>query len=88
MLLLAGAGASMAAELPSFLRQGDGFCTDEADFDAFAVGHAGGTCHMIASPTRVAVIGGTGGVKSVVRVMSGPDAYQVGWTNGALPIVP
>ena len=44
------------------------------------------TCVMIGVPTRVAIVGGQGGTKSMIRVMNGPYAYAVGWTNGKLPL--
>ena len=44
------------------------------------------TCQTIIKPTRVAVLNGTGKTKSMVRVMNGPLAYTIGWTNGALPL--
>ena len=81
-----------AADLPSFLQAGDAFCRDESEFDVLAtVGRtepdaALPTCQSIDRPTRVAVLAGQGGVKSMVLLISGPYAYQVGWTNGALPL--
>ena len=78
-----------AADLPSFLQAGDAFCRDEGEFDALgrsAKGIALPSCQDIHQPTRVAVLAGRGGVKSMVLVTSGPEAYQVGWTNGALPL--
>ncbi len=81
-----------ADEVPSFLQAGDAFCTSQVDFDDFAAnGHvrpnsAIETCQTIIKPTRVAVMGGQGKVKSMVRVMNGPLAYSIGWTNGALPL--
>ncbi len=88
LALLAMTTPAMAADLPSFLQPGDVFCSGEAQFDAFShgTGSAQPGCDLVREPTRVAVIGGTGGVKSMVRVISGPAAYQVGWTNGALPL--
>ncbi len=81
-----------AEELPSFLQTGDQFCTSEADFDDL-VAHgrvrpnsAIETCQPVIKPTRVAVLRGQGGVKTMVRVMNGPLAYSVGWTNGKLPL--
>jgi hypothetical protein len=85
--------AARAVELPSFLQAGDAFCTNQLDFDDYAAhGHvrrnsALETCQQIIKPTRVAIIGGHGGTKSMVRVMNGPYAYEVGWTNGKLPLV-
>ena len=81
-----------ATDLPSFLQRGDAFCTSEADFNDFAAhGHvrensAVETCVTISKPTRVAVMHGQGGVKSMVRVMDGPYAWAIGWTNGKLPL--
>ena len=81
-----------AAEIPSFLQMGDAFCTSQRDYDDFAAnGHVRAnsaieTCQTIITPTRVAIIGGAGKVKSMVRVMNGPLAYTIGWTNGALPL--
>lgn len=84
--------AAHAVERPSFLQAGDGFCTNEADFDDY-VAHgrsransATETCQTITQPTRVAILGGQGGAKSVVRIMAGASSYVVGWTNGALPV--
>ena len=84
--------AARAAELPSFLQSGDAFCTRQSDYDDF-VAHgtvransAIETCVTVDRPTRVAVLGGQSKVKTMVRVMSGPMAYTVGWTNGALPL--
>ena len=90
--LLAAPAAGRAAEIPSFLQMGDAFCTSQRDYDDFAAnGHVRAnsaieTCQTIITPTRVAIIGGAGSVKSMVRVMNGPLAYTVGWTNGALPL--
>jgi hypothetical protein len=81
-----------AAELPSFLQRGDAFCTSETDFnDLVTNGHVRAnsaieTCVVIAKPTRVAVMRGQGGVKSMVRVMDGPYSWEIGWTNGKLPL--
>ena len=81
-----------AMEMPSFLQTGDAFCTSQTDYDDFvAKGHVRAnsaieTCQTIISPTRVAIIGGQGKVKSMIRVMNGPLAYSIGWTNGALPL--
>ena len=91
-LLLAAGSTAAAGELPSFLRAGDAFCSDETDFDRFA-SHAAQalpaqtSCDSMEAPVRVAVLGGTGGLKTLVRVLSGRHAYQVGWTDGTLPIV-
>lgn len=88
----AAAGQARAVELPSFMQRGDVFCSSQADFDDLvAHGHprAGSaieTCLTIIKPTRVAVMNGTGGQKAMVRVMNGPYAYLVGWTNGKLPL--
>ena len=83
---------AVAKELPSFLTAGDAFCTRETDYDDF-VAHgrvransAVETCLTIDRPTRVAIMGGQAKVKTMVRVMSGPYAFIVGWTNGALPL--
>ena len=84
--------AARAAELPSFLQMGDAFCTTQRDFDDYAAnGHVRAnsaieTCQTIIAPTRVAIMSGAGKVKSMVRVMNGPLAYSIGWTNGALPL--
>ena len=84
--------AARAVEVPSFLQTGDAFCTSQRDYDDFAAnGHVRAnsaieTCQTIIAPTRVAIIGGQGKVKSMVRVMNGPLAYTIGWTNGALPL--
>ena len=80
-------------ELPSFMQAGDSFCTSEADFDDLVrQGHVRAnsaieTCQNVIKPTRVAVLRGRGGTKSMVRVMNGPYAFSVGWTNGKLPLV-
>ena len=81
-----------AEELPSFLQTGDTFCTSEADFDDL-VSHgkvransAIETCQKVVRPTRVAVMSGKGGSKTMIRVMNGPLAYSIGWTNGKLPL--
>ncbi len=92
VLLVSAVGPLRAAELPSFLQVGDAFCTRESDFDDFAArGRARAnsaieTCQTIDRPTRVAVMGGRAKQKSMVRVINGPYAYSVGWTNGALPL--
>ncbi len=84
--------AAQAAELPSFMQPGDAFCTEQADFDDYAVrgavrpNSATETCRTIQVPTRVAVLNGQGREKTMVRVISGPYGYSVGWTNGALPV--
>ena len=92
-LMMSAAGQhARAVELPSFLQRGDAFCTSEADYDDFvAHGHVRAnsaieTCITISKPTRVAVMRGQGGVKSMVRVMDGPYAWAIGWTNGKLPL--
>ena len=90
--MLAAPFAAGAAEMPSFLQMGDAFCTSQRDYDDYAAnGHVRAdsaieTCQTIITPTRVAIIGGSGKVKSMVRVMNGPLAYTIGWTNGALPL--
>ena len=92
VITLAGVQAARAVELPSFLQAGDAFCTNQADFDDLvANGHvrAGSaieTCVTVIKPTRVAIVGGHGGMKSMIRVMNGPYAYSIGWTNGQLPL--
>ncbi len=84
--------SARAVELPSFLQMGDAFCTNQADYDDFAAhgkvraNSAIETCVTIIKPTRVAIMGGQGKAKSMVRVMNGPYAYSIGWTNGALPL--
>ena len=98
-LAILGAGLASAtparlasAERPSFLQVGDAFCTNEDDFDGFTARHAarpnsaGETCRTMTQPTRVAILGGHGGLKTMVRIMAGTYAYQIGWTNGALPV--
>lgn len=83
---------AQAADLPSFLQKGDAFCTSEADYDDLVKnGHVRAhsaieTCVTITQPTRVAVLRGRGGIKSMVRVMNGAYAYEIGWTNGKLPL--
>ena len=90
--LLASTSVAIAAERPSFMQKGDAFCTNEADFNGFAArGHARTnsgteTCRTIAIPTRVAILNGQGGTKTMVRIMSGTNAYEIGWTNGKLPV--
>ena len=92
LLLVSVASHVRAADLPSFLQRGDAFCTSEADFnDLVAHGHVRAnsaieTCIVITKPTRVAVMRGQGGVKSMVRVMDGPYSWEIGWTNGKLPL--
>ena len=89
---LASTSVAFAAERPSFLQAGDAFCTNEADFNGFAArGRARAnsgteTCRTIAIPTRVAILNGQGGSKTMVRIMSGTNAYEIGWTNGKLPV--
>ena len=89
---MSAASVANAAEVPSFLQAGDAYCTSQVDFDDFAAkGHvrpnsAIETCQTIIKPTRVAVLNGRGKVKSMVRVMNGPLAYSIGWTNGSLPL--
>lgn len=84
--------AAWAIQLPSFMQTGDAFCTSQVDYDDFVTNgrvranSAIETCQMIIKPTRVAILGGQGKVKSMVRVMNGPLAYSIGWTNGALPL--
>ena len=84
--------AARAIELPSFLQTGDAFCTSQMDYDDFVANgrvrpnSAIETCQTITKPTRVAILGGAGKVKSMVRVMNGSLAYSIGWTNGALPL--
>ncbi len=92
VMTMVGVQTARAVELPSFLQTGDAFCTNQADFDDLvANGHvrAGSaieTCVRVVAPTRVAIVGGQGGIKSMIRVMNGPYAYEVGWTNGKLPL--
>ena len=91
-ITLGGVSAVRAANLPSFLQSGDAFCTNQRDFDDLATnghvraGSANETCVNVTKPTRVAVMGGQGGVKAMVLVMNGPYAYSIGWTNGKLPL--
>ncbi len=91
-MLLASAPLALAIERPSFLQAGDAFCTNEDDFNGFvsrgkARANSGTeTCRVIAIPTRVAILSGQGGTKTEVRIMSGTNAYEVGWTNGQLPV--
>lgn len=84
--------AARAEQLPSFMEVGDQFCTSESDFDDL-VAHgkvrpnsAIETCQQVVRPTRVAVLRGKGGVKTMIEVMNGPLAYSIGWTNGKLPL--
>jgi hypothetical protein len=83
---------AFAIEIPSFMQSGDAFCTDEDDFNGFVTrGHARAnsatdTCRVITRPTRVAILNGAAGLKTMVRLMSGSNAYEVGWTNGKLPV--
>ena len=92
LVALCGLPRARAEEVPSFLQNGDQFCTSEADFDDLVAhsrvraGSAIETCIMVDKPTRVAVMRGQGGAKSMVRVISGPLAYEIGWTNGKLPL--
>jgi hypothetical protein len=92
-VIWAASGGAQALELPSFLQTGDAFCTNQADYDDYAAhgrvrpNSAIETCVQIDKPTRVAIIGGKGGAKSMVRVINGPYAYAIGWTNGKLPLV-
>jgi hypothetical protein len=84
--------AAHAVELPSFMQPGDAFCTEQADFDDYAAhgkvrpNSATETCRTIQVPTRVAILSGQGGQKSMIRVIAGPYVYSIGWTNGALPL--
>ncbi len=92
VLLPLASHAVLAKELPSFMQVGDAFCTNEADFNDYAAhGHGRArsaieTCVTIDRPTRVAVMSGVSGTKTMVRVMAGPMSYSVGWTNGKLPL--
>jgi hypothetical protein len=91
-VLLASIPMAMAVERPSFLTKGDAFCTNEADFNDFSShgklrdNSGTETCRLIAIPTRVAILNGQGGQKTMVRIMSGTNAYEIGWTNGKLPV--
>jgi hypothetical protein len=84
--------AAHAVELPSFMQPGDAFCTEQDDFDDYAAhgqvrpNSATETCRTIQEPTRVAILSGQGGHKSMIRVIAGPYVYSIGWTNGALPL--
>ena len=81
---LFAASAGAAEEVPSFLQKGDAFCTSQRDYDDFVQnGHvrpnsAIETCQTIITPTRVAVMGGQGGAKTLVRVMNGPVCLRGG----------
>jgi hypothetical protein len=91
-VLLASTSLALAVERPSFMQSGDAFCTNEDDFNGFAArgksreNSATETCRTIAIPTRVAILSGAGGIKTMVRIMSGTNAYEVGWTNSKLPV--
>ncbi len=91
-LLLASAPAALAVERPSFMQAGDSFCTSEDDFNGLAArGHPRAnsgteTCRTVNKPTRVAILSGQAGLKTMVRIMSGTNAYEIGWTNGTLPV--
>lgn len=91
-LTLIPAAHAAGAERPSFLQVGDAFCTNEEDFNGFAARHttrqnsATETCRTVTQPTRVAILSGRGGVKAMVRIMAGTNAYEIGWTNGKLPV--
>jgi hypothetical protein len=91
-LLLASAPAALAVERPSFMQAGDSFCTSEDDFNGLAArGHprensGTETCRIVNKPTRVAILNGRAGLKTMVRIMSGTNAYEIGWTNGTLPV--
>ena len=92
MLLFACASTAFAAERPSFMQTGDVFCTNETDFDGFATHGRIRTetvmesCRRMTAPVRVVILSGQAGVKTMVRLANGPDAYAVGWTNGTLPL--
>lgn len=91
-VLLASTPLALAVERPSFMQSGDAFCTNEDDFNGFAAhgktraNSSTETCRTIAIPTRVAILNGQGGTKTMVRIMSGTNAYEVGWTNSKLPV--
>ncbi len=92
LVTVAVPAGAQAVEWPSFMQVGDMFCTEQADFDDY-VAHrqvrpnsATETCRTIQTPTRVAIISGQGGQKTMVRITSGPDRRVIGWTNGALPL--
>jgi hypothetical protein len=91
-LLLASTPVALAVEQPSFMQEGDAFCTNEDDFNGYATrGHprensGTETCRTVGKPTRVAILNGHGGTKTMVRIMSGTNAYEIGWTNGKLPV--
>ncbi len=90
--MLTSATIAIAAERPSFMQAGDAFCTNEDDFNGFAsrgkarANSGTETCRTIAIPTRVAILNGQGGTKTMIRIMSGTNAYEIGWTNGKLPV--
>ena len=89
--LLLWSGAVRAEETPSFLQRGEAFCTDENDFNAYRrtgrlrVASAVESCVVIDQVTRVAVRRKYEQGKTMIRVMQGPYAAYIGWTNGALP---
>jgi hypothetical protein len=91
-LVLASTHIAFADEAPSFMQSGDAFCTNEDDFNGFVsrgkmrANSGTETCRTVAIPTRVAILNGQGGAKTAVRIMSGTNAYEVGWTNGKLPV--
>ncbi|MGI4941994.1 MAG: hypothetical protein ACRYHQ_15780 [Janthinobacterium lividum] len=76
---------------PSFLVSNEVLCLDELDFNAFArTGrfHTRGSqesCTRVTALTRV-VVKAQSGPKSEVLVVAGPLAWNVGWTNGRLPL--
>lgn len=88
---VAGPAAAQPTERPSFVQRGDVFCTDENDYDGYLrrgrirQASAAESCFVTSEVTRVAVIRGGAGGKSMVRFMQGPYAGIVGWTNSALP---
>ena len=92
LLLVASTTLASAVERPSFMQSGDAFCTNEDDFNGFAargktrMNSSTETCRIISIPTRVAILSGQGGTKTMVRIMSGTNAYEVGWTNSRLPV--
>lgn len=92
-LLLASAPLAVhATETPSFMQAGDVFCTSERDFDLFVTRgrirarSATETCELTIQPTRVAILNGRAGTKTMIRVMAGANAFAIGWTNGTLPV--
>lgn len=93
LFALVASHTARAEELPSFMQAGEAFCTSEADFDdliqhgKMRANSAIETCQKVIKPTRVAVLRGKGGQKTMIRVINGPLAYSVGWTNGQLPLV-